>query len=151
MIRCAKDGGIYGPGSCRKGSSCSGVTKDCEHISGLEVEGLHPPALMVRAGLPCNRSSAFKGPSPRQRFQTSRSRRFCHHSNHPCSPVRTFALLPRRRGSTVRHAPDDPSVFVRYRNASLRCTQLALFFGDPSTATVFVRREVHDRSRAMNQ
>ena len=34
--------------------------KDCEHISGLEVEGRHPRALMESALLLLNRSSASK-------------------------------------------------------------------------------------------
>src|SRR5438552_18878341 len=38
--------GIYGPGPRCKDSSLRGVRKDCVHISGLEVEGLHPRALM---------------------------------------------------------------------------------------------------------
>lgn len=64
-----ESGGIYGPGPCYKDCRRDGVRKDCVHISGLEVEGHHPRALMESA-LVCLKQviGLCLGPAPAGRF-----------------------------------------------------------------------------------
>ncbi len=115
------------------------------HISGLEVEGHHPRALMESA-LICLKQviGPLRRPSPRVRFEISRSRRFCHHSNHSAVPLETFLFPPSWRGGTLHHAPTGAQI--------TRAFLLALLFRDPLARTVLlVGRAVDNGSRAVNQ
>ena len=135
-----------------------GMRKDCVHISGLEVEGLHPRALMecalvcLRTGhRPLRAQPPYEGlDKPVSPFLPSLESSVQSRGNNALlfflSDSATIRFIPRQQ------RPDDSRVLVRYRDASLSGTQLALLLCDPSTAAVlFVRRTVHDRSRAMNQ
>jgi hypothetical protein len=56
-------GCIYGPGLyCNR--CVSGVAANCVHISGLELEGRHPRALMESALLPLQQVIGLEGPAP---------------------------------------------------------------------------------------
>jgi hypothetical protein len=100
------------------------------HISGLEVEGRHPRALMEFALLPLEQVIGLKGPSPRSG------------SEETGLPFRHQRIICNLKGSkdllfliflsdsaAVRFvfgqkSPDDPCILVRHRDTCLRYTEL---------------------------
>jgi len=81
------------------------------HISGLEVEGRHPRALMESALLLLQQVIGLGGPAP-FRFERSRSTRYAI-TRHSCNLKETFAL----RRAAVRFIMskkrlDDPRVLI---------------------------------------
>ena len=84
------------------------------HISGLEVEGRHPRALMESALLLLNRSSASKAQPP-IRLERSRSTRLRHHSTLVQSQEKLFPLGgPAVRLIVSKKRPDDARILIRH-------------------------------------
>jgi hypothetical protein len=78
--------------------------QDCVHISGLEVEGRHPRALMESALLPLQQVIGLEGPAPDKVRKKPVYR--CAINDIVCNLRKPFSK--RQRGGTVRSSPTTP-------------------------------------------
>ena len=106
------------------------------HISGLEVEGRHPRALMESALLLLQQVIGLAGPAPRADWKEARL---------PVTPsldTRAISRIVFRLGSAAvrlvvsKKCPDDPGVLVGNRYACLRRSQFSLLVCNPSATRI---------------